>query len=90
MTTRAAAFTPSPFSSTATPIPFRTAIMAECIKNGVSILEIYADKPNLESVFIELINRPVKKSGLEELLEETPDESAAEDDDNDEEEKEEE
>ena len=49
--------------------------MAECIKNGVSILEIYADKPNLESVFIELINRPVKKSGLEELLEETPDES---------------
>ena len=53
----------------------RDAIMAECIKNGVSILEIYADKPNLESVFIELINRPVKKSGLEELLEETPDES---------------
>ncbi|MBP5582250.1 MAG: ABC transporter, partial [Ruminococcus sp.] len=53
----------------------RDTIMADCIKNGISILEIYADKPNLESVFIELINRPVKKSGLEELLAETPDES---------------
>lgn len=57
----------------------RDSIMAECIKNGISILEIYADKPNLENVFIELINRPVKKSGLEELLEETPDESGSED-----------
>jgi ABC-2 type transport system ATP-binding protein len=56
----------------------RDSIMAECLKNGISILEIYADKPNLENVFIELINRPVKKSGLEELLEETPDESGSE------------
>ena len=63
--------------------------MAECVRHGISILEIYADKPNLESVFIELINRPVKKSGLEELLEETPDESGS-DDDIDENEKEEE
>lgn len=54
----------------------RDDVMSECIKNGISILEIYTDKPNLESVFIELINRPVKKSGLQELLDETPDESA--------------
>ena len=53
----------------------RDALMADCIKNGLSISEIYTDKPNLESVFIELINRPVKKSGLQELLDETPDES---------------
>ena len=57
----------------------RDAIMAECIKSGISILEIYTEKPDLESVFIELINRPVKKSGLEQLLEETPDESGAQD-----------
>ena len=70
----------------------RDAIMADCIKNGISILEIYADKPNLESVFIELINRPVKKSGLEELLAETPDESgdSAEDESGENEEKKEE
>ena len=67
----------------------RASVMAECVRHGISILEIYADKPNLESVFIELINRPVKKSGLEELLEETPDESGS-DDDTDENEKEEE
>ena len=53
----------------------RDFLMAECIKNGLSIIEIYTDKPNLESVFIELINRPIKKSGLQELLDETPDES---------------
>ena len=71
----------------------RDAVMAECLKNGISIIEIYTDKPNLENVFIELINRPVKKSGLQELLDETPDESeSAEDDDaeDDETEKEEE
>ena len=54
----------------------RDVIMAECLQHRISILEIYTDKPNLETVFIELINRPVKKSGLQELLDETPDESA--------------
>ena len=53
----------------------RDSIMAECISSGISILEIYADKPDLEKVFIELINRPTKKSGLQELLDEMPDES---------------
>jgi ABC-2 type transport system ATP-binding protein len=38
--------------------------------NKVNILEIFTEKPNLESVFIELINRPVQKSSLKELLDE--------------------
>lgn len=53
----------------------RAAIMSECLKSSVNILEMYTDKPNLENVFIELINRPVKKNGLQELLDEMPDES---------------
>ncbi|SHM76861.1 ABC transporter ATP-binding protein [Ruminococcus flavefaciens] len=53
----------------------RDAIMSDCLKNGISILEMFTDKPNLENVFIELINRPAKKNGLQELLDEMPDES---------------
>ena len=56
----------------------RDSIMSQCINNGISILEMFTDKPNLENVFIELINRPVKKSGLEELLAEMPDKSTEE------------
>ncbi|MBO7475044.1 MAG: ABC transporter ATP-binding protein [Ruminococcus sp.] len=52
------------------------SIMSECIRNGIGILEIYTDKPNLENVFIELINRPAKKSGLQELLDEMPEEAS--------------
>ena len=70
----------------------RDSLMSQCINSGISILEMYTDKPNLENVFIELINRPAKKSGLEELLEETPDESGGTEGESDEnsEEKEEE
>ena len=68
----------------------RDSIMSQCINSGISILEMYTDKPNLEKVFIELINRPVKKSGLEELLEETPDESEGSSEEEHAEEKEEE
>lgn len=48
----------------------RDRLMAELIKNQVSIMEIYTDKPNLEDVFIELINRPVKKTSLADLIDE--------------------
>lgn len=68
----------------------RDSIMSQCINSGISILEMYTDKPNLEKVFIELINRPVKKSGLEELLAETPDESEGSSEEEPAEEKEEE
>ena len=68
----------------------RDSIMSQCINSGLSILEMYTDKPNLEKVFIELINRPVKKSGLEELLAEIPDESEGSSEEDTSEEKEEE
>lgn len=46
------------------------SLMNELIKNHVRIMEIYTDKPNLENVFIELINRPVQKTKLTDLLDE--------------------
>ncbi|MBQ9898866.1 MAG: ATP-binding cassette domain-containing protein, partial [Ruminococcus sp.] len=45
-------------------------LMSELLKNNVKILEIYTEKPNLENVFIELINRPVKKTSLSDLIDE--------------------
>ncbi len=33
-------------------------------------MEFYTDKPNLENVFIELINRPVQKTSLADLIDE--------------------
>ena len=41
-------------------------------------MEIYADKPNLENVFIELINRPVKKTSLMDLVDEIVPENSEE------------
>lgn len=58
----------------------RGEIMAELLRNNVNILEIYTERPNLESVFIELINRPVQKHSLQELLDEMGGEAADEDD----------
>ena len=48
----------------------RDELMAELIGAGVKIMEIYTDKPNLENVFIELINRPVQKTSLSDLVDE--------------------
>lgn len=48
----------------------RRSVMSELLNNKVDIEEIYTDKPNLENVFIELINRPAKKGGLMELVDE--------------------
>ncbi len=45
-------------------------LMSELLKNNVKILEIYTEKPNLENVFIELINRPAKKTSLSDLIDE--------------------
>ena len=63
----------------------RSSLMSELLKANVNILEIYADKPNLENVFIELINRPAQKKGLKELLDEmkTADVSSADTDEKD-------
>ena len=61
------------------------SLMNELIKNHVRIMEIYTDKPNLENVFIELINRPVQKTKLTDLLDEiVPEEKGSASSENDE------
>lgn len=61
------------------------SLMNELIKNHVRIMEIYTDKPNLENVFIELINRPVQKTKLTDLLDEiVPEEKSSASSGNDE------
>lgn len=61
------------------------SLMNELIKNHVRIMEIYTDKPNLEDVFIELINRPVQKTKLTDLLDEiVPEEKSSASSENDE------
>lgn len=61
------------------------SLMNELIKNHVRIMEIYTDKPNLEDVFIELINRPIQKTKLTDLLDEiVPEEKNSASSENDE------
>ncbi|MDE7225355.1 MAG: ABC transporter ATP-binding protein, partial [Ruminococcus sp.] len=48
----------------------RTAVMTELLKNNIMISEIFTEKPDLESIFMKLINSTVSKSGIEELYEE--------------------
>lgn len=48
----------------------KNSIMAEFIKNNIQISEIYTEKPDLEAVFVELINKVSSKSGIEELYDE--------------------
>lgn len=55
----------------------KNEIMSELIKHNIQISEIYTEKPDLESVFMELISRNSKKSGLEELFDEIKAESEA-------------
>lgn len=45
-------------------------IMSELLKNNIRISEIYTEKPDLESVFVKLINAKSSKSGIKELFEE--------------------
>ena len=45
-------------------------LMADLLQNQIRIVEVYTDKPNLENVFIDLINRPVQKESLADLLDE--------------------
>lgn len=48
----------------------RTRLMTELLNNGVQISEIYAEKPNLENVFSQLISQNSRNDGLKELLDE--------------------
>ena len=45
-------------------------IMAELIQHGIQISEIYTEKPDLEAVFVDMINRSAKNNGLLDLLDE--------------------
>lgn len=56
----------------------RRRLMSELIKNNVDIVEIYTDKPNLENVFIELINRPANSGNLMDLVDEITPETNSE------------
>lgn len=48
----------------------KNAIMAELIKHGIQISEIYTEKPDLEAVFVDMINKSSDKHGLLDLLDE--------------------
>lgn len=55
-------------------------LMADLLGSQIRIVEIFTEKPNLENVFIDLINRPVKKERLEDLLNEIVPETDSADD----------
>lgn len=48
----------------------RADIMSELVNNKLQLLEIYTEKPNLEDVFVKLINQPVQKASLHDILNE--------------------
>lgn len=57
----------------------RNNVMSALIANNLQLLEIFTEKPNLEDVFIKLINQPTKRSSLQELADEiAAEEKAAE------------
>ena len=48
----------------------RTSLMSELIANDIQITEIYTDKPDLEEVFVKLINQETRSKGTDDLLRE--------------------
>ena len=46
--------------------------MTSFVANKLNIVEMSMDKLNLEEVFLKLTSQKKKRSGLEEILEETP------------------
>ncbi len=48
----------------------RSRIMSSLISNNLQIMEIFTEKPNLEDVFIKLVNQPAKKASLQDLVDE--------------------
>ena len=48
----------------------RNGVMAALVANNLSIVEIYTEKPNLENIFIQLINQPAKRGTLQDLVDE--------------------
>jgi ABC-2 type transport system ATP-binding protein len=48
----------------------RSALMKDLINNDISISEIFTEKPDLEEVFVKMINQDTKPSGAKDLLKE--------------------
>ena len=48
----------------------RNDIMAALIAGKIQIIEMTTERPNLEEVFVKLINQPVKKASLSDILDE--------------------
>jgi ABC-2 type transport system ATP-binding protein len=48
----------------------RNNVMSALIANNLQILEIHTEKPNLEEVFIKLVNSPSKRTTLKEIVDE--------------------
>lgn len=59
------------------PDTVRTEIMSNLVNNKLQLLEIFTEKPNLEDVFVKLINQPVQKTSLHEILNEMIEEGTA-------------
>lgn len=57
----------------------RSGLMVALVENKLQLLEIFTEKPNLEDVFIKLINQPVQKASLHDILNEMISEKEAAD-----------
>lgn len=56
----------------------RSELMTALVENKLQLLEIFTEKPNLEDVFIKLINQPVQKASLHDILSEMISENKSE------------
>jgi ABC-2 type transport system ATP-binding protein len=57
----------------------RNDIMTSLITNKLQLLEIFTEKPNLEDVFIKLINQPTKRGSIQDIMDELADDDASAD-----------
>jgi len=63
----------------------RNDVMSAYIKNNIAIREIFTEKPNLEDVFVKIVNQNTSRSSLKDLIDEinAEDNSSAESADSD-------
>ncbi len=54
----------------------RGDIMSALVRNDLRLIEIFTEKPNLEDVFVKIINQPSKKNSLKDMLDELEEEEA--------------
>ena len=54
----------------------RNALLSSLLQHGLEVLEVSAEKKNLEQVFVKLVNQKTKHSSLEDLLSEMDEEAA--------------